>query len=111
MTETIPTYTSVMDDWMIEQREQEKKDAEVLEDVKNSTSIAYFKHIESELEESEHPSDYRIIDAPVGEPQYDDTLYMTAILNKRLFPSLSKYEKLQLFLKFFLVLHKSQDYE
>ena len=66
-----------MDDWMLEQREQEKKDAEILEKVKDSVSTAYFKHIEFELEDSEHPTNYRIIEAPIGVEQYDEDNHYT----------------------------------
>lgn len=66
-----------IDDWMKEQLEQEKKDAELLRHVKSSISDSDFKHIESEMEESEHPSNYRIVDSPVGEPQYDEIYHYT----------------------------------
>jgi hypothetical protein len=64
-----------MDEWMIEQLEQEKKDAEFLNHVRNSSSDSYFKHIEFEIEESEHPSNYCIVDKPIGEPQKNDDGY------------------------------------
>lgn len=48
------------------------KDAAVLANIKNRTSEAYFKHIEEELNESEHPTNYRMVNGPVGAPQYND---------------------------------------
>ena len=71
MPETIPTYTSVMDDWMKEQLEQEKKDAEVLENIKLEVSAEQFENIKFELEESEHTSNYKIVYEPVGIPQHE----------------------------------------
>ena len=82
MPETIPTYASVMDDWMIEQREQEREDFDILSYVKNCISEADFKHIESELEESEHSCNYRIVNTPVGVPQYDEKYHYTVWINQ-----------------------------
>jgi len=64
-----------MDDWMIEQLEQEKKDAELLNQVKTYISDAEFENIKFELEESEHPNNYRIVDEPIGETQKNDDGY------------------------------------
>lgn len=72
MPETIPTYTSVMDDWMKEQLEQENKDAEVLETIKQQVSAEQFENIKFELEESEHTSNYQIVDTPIGMPQCEE---------------------------------------
>lgn len=82
MPGTVQTYTGVMDDWMKEQREQEKKDFYILNHVKNCTSEADFKNIKYELEDSEHPSNYRIVNAPVGEPQYDEEDHYTIWINQ-----------------------------
>lgn len=71
-----------MDDWMIEQIEQEKVDAEVLKHVKNSTSDADFKHVEFELEESEHTSNYRIVYTPVGIAEYNKKYHYTIWINQ-----------------------------
>ncbi|MCJ7616532.1 MAG: hypothetical protein MUO43_08355 [Desulfobacterales bacterium] len=58
-----------MDGWMIEQLEQEQKDSRILNRVKNWVSNDLFENIVYELAESENPSDYRIVDEPIGKPQ------------------------------------------
>lgn len=65
---------NTMDEWMTEQLEQEKKDREVLNQVKLIATDEYFKNIELELDESEHPSNYRIVNEPVGDFQKSDEL-------------------------------------
>jgi len=81
-SETTPSYASVMDDWMIEQLEQEKKDAEVLETVKQQVSAEQFENIKFELEESEHNSNLRIVYEPVGTPQYESEGDYTIWINQ-----------------------------
>ena len=82
MTETIPTYASVMDDWMKEQLEQEKKDAEVLETIKQQVSAEQFENIKFELEESEHISNLRIVYEPVGTSQHESEGDYTIWINQ-----------------------------
>lgn len=82
MPEPIPTYNSVMDDWMKEQREQEKKDAELLERIKSEVSAEYFENIKAELEESEHPENYRIVYEPGGTPQRESEGDYTIWINQ-----------------------------
>ena len=67
-------YDSSMDNWMIEQLEQEIKDTRLLIRVKNRISKTTFENLLFELDESEHPSNYRIVDEPVGKPQENDEL-------------------------------------
>lgn len=74
MDEPIPTYSGVMDEWMIEQLEQEKKDKDILNQVKLIVSGEHFENIVLEQDESEHPSNYRIVNEPIGDLQKSDEL-------------------------------------
>ena len=82
LPETIPTYASVMDDWMKEQLEQEKKDAEVLETIKQQVSAEQFENIKAELEEDENTSNYRIVYEPIGTPQHESDGDYTIWINQ-----------------------------
>ncbi len=54
---------------MKEEKIQYDKDQEVLKRIKECVSPEYFKDIEFELEESENPWNYRMVDVPVGSCQ------------------------------------------
>ncbi len=58
-----------MEEWQQEQIEQNCKDAELLDRIKCCVSEDVFSEIEFQLEESENPSNYRIVDKPVGNIQ------------------------------------------
>ena len=58
-----------MNDISKEENKVYAKDQAVLEEVKKLVSSDIFKDIEYELAESENPSNYRIVDEPVGEHQ------------------------------------------
>ena len=59
----------IMEEWKQEQIEQNCKDTELLEKIKCCVSEDVFSEIEFQLEESENPSNYRIVNEPVGTPQ------------------------------------------
>jgi hypothetical protein len=50
-----------------EEIDQHSKDQEVLEAVKKQVSIEFFGFIEDEITESEHTTNYRILDEPIGD--------------------------------------------
>lgn len=60
-----------MEEWQKEQIEQNCKDVELLERIKNEVSTEHFEKIKAELEESENPSNYRIVYEPIGTPQHE----------------------------------------
>ena len=71
-----------MDDWMIEQLEQEKKDVAVLETIKQQVSAEQFENIKIELEDSEHTTNLRIVYEPVGTPQHESEGDYTIWINQ-----------------------------
>lgn len=75
-------YRQAQDDWQAEELKQIKKDIYTLNHVKNSVSDTDFKHIEAELEDSEHHINYKIINAPVGEPQFNEKFHYTIWVNQ-----------------------------
>jgi len=75
-------YDEAMKQWQKEDNDQYEKDQALLKRIKECVSSEYFKHIESELEESENPSNYRIVYTPVGEPQHDEENHYTIWINQ-----------------------------
>ncbi len=65
-------YDEAMMQCQKEENYQYDKDQTLLERIKECVSPEYFKDIEFKLEESEHPSNYRIVDTPVGEPHHNE---------------------------------------
>jgi len=56
-------------EWQQEEIEQNCRDAELLDKIKCRVSDDVFSEIEFQLEDSEHPSNYRIVDEPIGKKQ------------------------------------------
>lgn len=61
--------SNVFEKWRLEEIEQDSKDEKLLEKIKNCVSGDVFIEVEFQLEESENPSNYRIVDEPVGKMQ------------------------------------------
>lgn len=65
-------YDASMEACMREQLEQEHKDSRILNRIKNYMSKSAFESLRCELDEGEHPSNYRIVDEPTGTPQISE---------------------------------------
>lgn len=55
-----------------EEEEREKEDVALLEIIKHQVSPEYFKSIKFEMEESENPYNFSIVNESIGEPQKAD---------------------------------------
>ena len=62
-------YSEAMMECQKEENEQYDNDQALLKKIKECVDPEYFKDIEFELKESEHPSNYRIVDKPIGSCQ------------------------------------------
>ena len=62
-------YDEAMMECQKEEYEQYDKDKALLERIKECVDPEYFKDIEFELNESEHPNNYSIVDIPIGSCQ------------------------------------------
>lgn len=58
-----------MEEWQQEEIEQNCRDAKLLDRIKCCVSGDVFAEIKFQLEDSENPSNYRIVDEPIGTPQ------------------------------------------
>lgn len=73
----VPELDDVMAEIHAEEQEQERKDAAILEQIKQQVSPAIFKQIQNNIVESGYTYDYEIVDTPIGVFQdlsndYDD---------------------------------------
>ena len=64
-------YSEAMMECQKDENEQYNKDQLLLKRIKECVNPEYFKDIEFELKESEHPSNYKIVDEPVGSCQIE----------------------------------------
>ena len=62
-------YDEAMMQYQKEENDQYDKDRTLLNKIKDCVSSEYFEEIEFELNESEHPSNYKIIEEPIGSCQ------------------------------------------
>ena len=67
--EELKIYKQAEKGWQDEAHEQDAKDQKLLDRIKCCISGDIFAEIEFQLEESENPSNYRIVDEPIGEIQ------------------------------------------
>ena len=62
-------YDEAMKQHQEAQNDQYNQDQAILNKIKDCVDTEYYKDIEFELEESEHPSNYRIVEHPIGSCQ------------------------------------------